>query len=202
MQAIKTYFPHYKELSIHESSPGNRGVSPKLLKECKNYSSSHFYPDVPLGEKTSRNHLPCQDLERMTFESDSFDLFITQDVMEHIFNPVQAFQEIHRVLKEGGAHIFTVPLLNKEKDSECWASKDSDGKICYHHEPEYHGNPINKKGSLVTMHWGYDLAEFIQRHSGMTTTILLIDNIDLGIRAELIEVMISRKPKSRTEETV
>ena len=35
--------------------------------------------------------------------------------MEHIFDPSKAFSEIARTLKTGGAHIFTVPLINKNK---------------------------------------------------------------------------------------
>jgi hypothetical protein len=46
------------------------------------------------------------------------------------------------VLKRGGAHVFTVPLVNKDKKSECWASIGEQNKVVYHHEPEYHGNPI------------------------------------------------------------
>ena len=193
MHVIKTYYPNYHDMSIHESSPGARGASPKLRKECANYSSSHYYQDVPRGEYHPEQGHRCEDLENLTFENESFDLLITQDVMEHIFNPAKAFREIARVLKPGGAHIFTVPIINKAKKSEHWASRSDDGQIIYHHEPEYHGNPFEEKGSLVTMHWGYDLASFIMSESGTPTTIVMIDNIEYGIRAEYIEVLLSIK---------
>ena len=48
MQVIKDYYPNYKLLKIHESSPGGRGASVKLRNECPGYSSSHFYPDLEL----------------------------------------------------------------------------------------------------------------------------------------------------------
>lgn len=193
MHAIKTYYPNYKRLSIHETSPVNRGTSPKLKRECSGYSASHYYPDLEPGTVHPIHGFSNQNLEATTFEDESFDLFISQDVMEHVFHPGNAFREIARVLKPGGAHIFSVPLVNKEKKSECWASQDESGKITYHHEPEYHGNPIDKNGSLVTMHWGYDLAEFIQQEAGTPTTIVTVDNLWLGIRAEYIEILISRK---------
>ena len=113
--------------------------------------------------------------------------------MEHIFKPEKAFKEIARVLKPGGAHIFTVPLVNKAGNSECRASRDESGSIIHHREPEYHGNPIDKKGSLVTMHWGYDIANFIMVSALTPTTIVMIDNLELGIRAEYIEVLVSMK---------
>ena len=36
-------------------------------------------------------------------------MFVTQDVLEHVFHPDRAIAEIHRVLKPGGMHIFTAP---------------------------------------------------------------------------------------------
>ncbi|MCF3609808.1 class I SAM-dependent methyltransferase [Planktothrix agardhii 1033] len=118
---------------------------------------------------------------------------ISQDVMEHIFNPEKAFSEIARTLKPGGAHTFTVPIVKKEQPSSIRATLEANGEINYLEEAQYHGNPINPKGSLVTRDWGYDICNFILKHSGLYTTIVYIDDISLGIRAEYIEVLISRK---------
>jgi hypothetical protein len=46
---------------------------------------------------------------------------------------------------------------------------------------------LTPKGSLVCMDWGYDICEFIFKASGVYTTIVCIDDISRGIRAELIE---------------
>ena len=193
MKVIEDYFPNYREVVIHESSPCGRGASVKLHKECKNYSASQFYPEMELGKTHPISGYRCESLEELTFPDNSFDIFVTQDVMEHIFDPEKAFKEIARVLKPGGAHIFTAPLMNKGKKSEIWASRGENGEVTYHHEPEWHGNPVDAKGSLVTMHWGYDIAGFITEKAKTPTTIISIDNIDLGIRAEYIDVLISHK---------
>lgn len=192
-KVIADYFPNYRELSIHESSPASRGASLKLKKECPGYDSSQYFPDVSLGDIDARTGFRCENLELLTFPDNSFDLFITQDVMEHIFDHEKAFREIARVLKPGGAHIFSVPLVNKGKQSERWASRKENGEIVYHHQPEYHGNPVDAKGSLVTMHWGYDIAHRIHDAAMTPTTIIMIDDIDLGIRAEYIDILISWK---------
>lgn len=134
------------------------------------------------------NGIRNESLENITYTDSSFDLFITQDVMEHVFNPEKAFREIARVIKKGGAHIFTVPLVNKEKPSERWARPNTDGSINFLKSPEYHG-PFP-----VTMHWGYDICDFIYRASGLYTTIFLMENPKLGIEAEYLEVLITRKP--------
>jgi hypothetical protein len=114
--------------------------------------------------------------------------------MEHVFDPVSAFREIARTLRPGGAHVFTTPLVNKERHSERWAQLGSDGAVNHLHSAEYHGNPISDKGSLVTMHWGYDITDFIAASSGLFTTVVYIDQLDAGIRAEYIEVLVTRKP--------
>jgi SAM-dependent methyltransferase len=193
MYTIKTFFPNFEELTIHESSPCSRGVSVKLKSICPNYDASHFYKNLPLGKYHPTSGYRCEDLERLTFRDSKFDIFITQDVMEHIFKPTAAFKEIARVLKPGGAHIFTAPLINKNNKSERWASIGKQKEVIFHHEPEYHGNPIDNKGSLVTMHWGYDITDYILEASGMHSTIVMIDNIELGIRAEYIDVIVSFK---------
>ena len=60
--------------------------------------------------------------------------------------------------------------------------------------PEYHGNPISAEGSLVTVHWGFDITKYIFDACGLFTEMVYIDALDYGIRAEFIEVLISRKP--------
>lgn len=192
-KVVTDYFPNYRDLNIHESSPGGRGASIKLHKECKGYSASQFYSTVAPGETHPHSGFRCEDLESLTFPDNSFDIFITQDVMEHIFEPEKAFKEIARVLKPGGAHIFTAPLINKGNKSERWASRTEEGEIIFHHKPEYHGNPVDAKGSLVTMHWGYDIAGYISDVAKTPTTIIMIDDIGQGIRAEYIDVLVSRK---------
>jgi len=194
MFCLEHYYPDWKNLSILELSPVSRGASVKLKKFCKHYLDSHYFPDFPFG-KIHKSGFRNENIESLTFRGESFDLVITQDVLEHIFDPAKAFAEIGRVLKSGGAHIFSVPMINKEKQSEVWAKRDDKGNIICLHEPEYHGNPISKKGSLVTMHWGYDICDFIYKHSGLITIINYIDNLSLGIRAEYIEILVSKRLK-------
>jgi len=196
MRVIAECFPNYKELTIHESSPVNRGTSKKLRQECSDYSTSHYFEQVPSGQEDPHTGFRCESLEALTFEDDSFDLLVTQDVMEHVFNPDRAFREICRVLKPGGAHIFNVPLINKHKKSEVWASQNEQGETIFLKPAEYHGNDIDESGALVTMHWGYDIVSYISEVSGMSSTILTIDDLSQGIKAELIDVVISWCPET------
>lgn len=135
-----------------------------------------------------------QDLERQTYADNSFDIVITQDVMEHVYDPARAFQEIARTLKPGGSHVFSVPLVNKHQPTQIWATRNPDGSPNFLHEPDYHGNPVDPRGSPVTMRWGYDIVDFIKKESGLDTSIEYIDDLNFGIRAEYIEILVTRKP--------
>ena len=185
---LKEHFPNYRELQIHESSPGG-AASNKLARECKNYTPTHYFSYTPSGQV--KNGYRCEDLEQQTFSDESFDLVITQDVLEHLFEPQKALSEIERTLKPGGAHVFTVPWYHW-KDTVKRAMR-KEGTIDYLEKPEYHGNPIDPKGSLVVIEWGRDLCDFIYKHSGMTTTAVKIFDKRQGIEAKFIEVFISRK---------
>lgn len=191
MVTIEKYFPDWRELNIHESSPANRGASKKLKENCKKYISSQYYPNQPFGHiiGTHRN----EDLEQQTFSDAIFDIVVTQDVMEHIYDPGKAFAEIARTLKKGGAYIFTVPIINKHQKTEVWATKGIDNNPIFTKTPEYHANPVDLKGSPVTMHWGFDIVDFIKEKSGLITTIEYINNLNFGIQAEYIEVLVSLK---------
>lgn len=193
MRVIKQFYPNFRELDIHESSPGGRGVSTRLSRECPKYTYSHYFPDTVSGTINRRANARCENLEKLTFPDAYFDLIITQDVMEHIFDPEAAFREIARVLRPGGAHIFTAPLVNKARPTEIRASLGPSGEIVHHLEPEYHGNPVDSKGSLMTINWGYDIASFITSKAGTPTIIIQIDDLDAGIRAEYLEVIVSMR---------
>ena len=65
--------------------------------------------------------------------------------------------------------------------------------FCLVNPPEYHANPVSDKGSLVTVRWGYDITNYVFKESGLFTEVFFVDALELGIRAEYIEVLISRK---------
>ena len=190
MYCIEKYYPNWRDLDVHESSPARRGASVKLATSS-HYNSSQFLPGFPFGRE--QNGIRNENIEKLSFPDRSFDIFVTQDVMEHVFHPDRAFAEIARVLRPGGAHIFTVPLMNRAKPSERAARVLADGKVEHLLPAEYHGNPVSEQGSLVTMRWGRDIGRHIHQATGLFTTIHYLDNFQLGIRADYIEVLVTHK---------
>ena len=193
---IEQQYPNWRNLHIHESSPNGGGFSNTIQRQSKNYIASHFFPGQAFGSTV--NGFRNENVEQQTFADSVFDLVITGDVMEHVYEPEKAFTEIYRTLKPGGAHIFTTPLVNKWMPSQRWANLGADGKPIFLQTPEWHGNPINNEGAAVTMHWGYDIKDIVLRCTGGEVSIIYVDdlhnNLNHGIRGELNEVIVCRKP--------
>jgi SAM-dependent methyltransferase len=55
--------------------------------------------------------------EPLPFDDGSFDVVVFGEVIEHLFDPDSALDEIHRVLKPGGRLIVTTPNL------ACWLNR-------------------------------------------------------------------------------
>ena len=189
MYLIEQFYSNWRSLDIFEMAPGNRGASVKL-QEAPGYVASQCDPSLAPGERSPHGWIN-QNAEALTYEDETFDLVVTQDVFEHIFDIDAAFREIARVLRPGGAHIFTTPLVSKTQPTQARASREADGTIEHLAPPEYHGNPVNPDGALVTWHLGFDLAAKILEVAKTPTIVFSLDRLDLGIRAEYIEVLVS-----------
>ena len=194
MNAIENFYPNWRNLIIHESSPLlRRGTSKRLKAECKNYYPSQYYPDISPG--VVHKGFQCENLESLTFEDNSIDIHVTQDVMEHVSRPSKAFSEIARTLKPGGAHIFTIPIVQKNNPSKMRAIPNEEGGFDFLDEPQYHGSPVGDgQGALVTVDWGYDICELIYNVSGLITHIFKVDDLSKGIRSPRTDVFVSVKP--------
>lgn len=197
MNALSQYYPQWRSLSIHESSPGWDIVSQRLARECAHYVASQFEQDKELGSVVEGTKLPCkryvvEDLENQTFRDGQFDLVITQDVFEHIFKPDLAIKEIARTLRPGGATLLTVPIVMRSNPSRRRA-RSNDGRIVNLLEPQFHGNPVSSEGALVTVDWGYDICAYLQHHSGLSFLMLKIEDMSKGISGDLTEVLIGTK---------
>jgi SAM-dependent methyltransferase len=102
--------------------------------------------------------IPCEDLQRLSFPNDAFHLVTTNEVLEHVPSIDAALGEVHRVLRDGGWHIGTAPFAMGQYESVTKA-KLQDGKIIHLTEPEYHGNPVDERGSLVFQIPGWDILD-------------------------------------------
>jgi SAM-dependent methyltransferase len=181
---LETRFPRWRAMRIHEASPCGPG-SELIRRECSGYvCSAYSTGKTPPGIRR-------ESLGEQSFEDESFDLVLTQDVLEHVADPESALKEIARTLKPGGAHLFTVPW-NRSAKTESRAVSRS-GVVEHLKDPIYHGDPYDPKGSLVYTDWGADLVEFIERACGMTTEVVSLNDPRNGTDVEMADVFVSRK---------
>jgi SAM-dependent methyltransferase len=184
--------PNWRNLKIHESSAAKRGVSLKL-SQATGYVGSQYYPNTPWGETVGdfRN----ENLEALTFPDNEFDITVTLDVMEHVYNPDKVFQEIHRTLKKGGIYVCTFPV--RKWQTEAWERRFeilADGTRKDFKPPEIHGNPVSNEGSIVTVDWGYDLHQKIPEWASFDVRVYRFADQTHGVLGEYTEVILCIKP--------
>lgn len=183
---LDSFFKGWEEKNIHESSPSNNLIS----RYCKSYSFSQYFDGVDQGSLVGE--VRCENLESLTFSDCTFDIFITQDVFEHIFHPDRAAKEIMRVLKPGGIHIFTVPK-HKGLPASYPRARLLDGQIEYIKEEVYHGSPVGDGRALVTWDYGDDFENLMNGWCDSSTTTYLTRDRNLGLDGEYIEVFVTKK---------
>lgn len=121
-------------------------------------------PGAPLNDGVST----CQNLEALTYEDESFDVVVTEDVLEHVRDVDACFAEINRVLRLGGRHVFTVPYY---PDIEHMVRVDTSGpedvKLM---EDQWHGDPVRGQ-ILAYRQFGYGIFDWMSKH-GFETKLL------------------------------
>jgi SAM-dependent methyltransferase len=192
---LNEQFPGWRRLRIHESSPEPRGLSTQLAARCPRYTPTQYYPAAAPGEVV--NGFRNENLAAQTFPDASFDLVISMDVMEHVNEPDRCLQEIWRTLKPRGAYLFTAPTYKENVKSERAARFFADGRVEHYREPEYHGNPIDLAGALVTFRYGYDLPELIHAWAPFDVRVYRFHDHTHGVIGEFTEVYLCERTATR-----
>jgi len=160
------------------------------LKHNVNYISSEYFGNkYKSGEMV--NGILHVNLLDTHFDDNKFDFILTSDVMEHIPEPYQAFREIRRILKPGGAHIFTVPFYQTHYFDEKRA-EIRDNRVIHHMEPMYHMDPNNPNGILVYNIFSLEMVLHLSR-IGFRTVMHKLYDFRYGIFGNNGIVFVSRK---------
>jgi SAM-dependent methyltransferase len=82
----------------------------RLLDIAEINSIGRMHPLLAPLQRLTYVEYPEQDLQALTYADASFDLLLTSETLEHIPDFRRALAETRRVLRQGGRHVFTVPL--------------------------------------------------------------------------------------------
>lgn len=155
------------EVAIFE--PALRGPFVRAFKELANYTQSYFRPGDPLG-MPSADGVRNEDLTRLTFDEESFDLVITSDVMEHLPDIELAFAETLRVLRPGGVHLFSIPNDFPFPERTEPRVRIENGEEIHLKPARYHNSGDGSK-CLVYTDYGADLSDMIRALGGKLSVV-------------------------------
>ena len=150
-QYLRAIYP-LEKLDILDLDP-NSPLRP-FLSKARSYTRTYFRPNHARGSMRA-DGARMEDISALTFADQSFDLIVSGDVLEHVPDARAAFRESFRVLRPGGAHVFTVP---NEPKTICRAVIE-DGRVTHLAEPEYHADPLDPNGILAFWHYGPDMQQ-------------------------------------------
>jgi hypothetical protein len=123
--------------------------------------SEYLGHDVPGG--TVVNGIRHEDALALSFEDASVDVIISTDVLEHVPEIDPALSEAARVMRPGGSFFFSIPF-HSGSDVTVQRAELRDGEVVELLPPQYHGNPVSEKGSLVFWDHGWDMLDRLRRH--------------------------------------
>lgn len=117
----------------------------------ENLVFSEYLAKANLEPRSTSALMKDEDLCDLSFDSDSFDLVICNELFEHVRSLRQSFSEILRVLRPGGSLVATFPMAFGQYEHIQKSLYDPDThKVVYLDEPEFHGDPVRpSEGSLV-----------------------------------------------------
>jgi SAM-dependent methyltransferase len=153
-QSLKGAFAQEKVHELRIAEINSAGALHPFLAQIPNLAYSEYCSTSP--------GIPSEDLMKLSYADCTFDLVITSETLEHVPDVDVALKEIHRILKPGGMHVFTTPIV-WDRPTKVRASIKN-GTILHHHPPSYHGGPCGKQTDfLVFNEFGADILERCDR---------------------------------------
>jgi SAM-dependent methyltransferase len=142
-----------------------------LRKVVEEVHASEFFPDAAPGAYV--DGILNQDVQRLSFADDSLDLITSNQVFEHVQDDLQGFRECFRVLKPGGALIFSIPLHDVPATQQLALIEN--GALRHLATPEYHHSRHGGPRSALCF-WRHSYHDIAERVSSV------------GFQARLVEI--------------
>jgi SAM-dependent methyltransferase len=132
-----------------------------------------------------------QDVQQTSFSDSSLDLITSNQVFEHVPEDKKGYAECFRILRPGGALLFTVPLYDipaTEKLAEI-----RDGELIYFRKPEYHDSRATGPESILTF-WHHSLHDIAERVSSCGFDVTVEEVFIAPCQTPATKVVLASKP--------
>jgi len=146
-----------------------RGRYPRFI-------GSEYCPDPAAADRLYP--IEHQDLARLGYPNESFDLVVTQEVIEHLPHLFAALSEMARVTRPGGIMLSSMPWHYFSEET-LYKARLVDGEVQLLGEPEYHDDPVNPAGVLVFQLPGWDILKMAQA-AGFSSAEFLFHSSTIG----------------------
>ena len=176
-----------REAAVYELS--SRGALCRYLRRTfPRLTVSELFDDVAPG--AYKDGVQCQDVQRLTYASGSFDLVTSTEVFEHVPDDAAAFREVRRVMREHGWLVFTVPIDPAAPTVERAVLRD--GAVVHLTTPEYHGDRLRGRGKVLAYRtYGLDITDRLHA-AGFAASIVPIDDAPHAIVSTRVVVARAR----------
>lgn len=123
---------------VLEIGSGEGLLSKVLLPRSDFYVSLDlFLPDVKLITRYGKRPYLAADAHKLPFLHESFDSVVANNLLEHLYDPLMALREIHRVLRPGGCLLGLIPFdaLNNKHSirSHIWKADEASVRLALEH---------------------------------------------------------------------
>ena len=186
--------PPLRIYNAESSGPLHDALHALGKKGTIRYTSSEYVPGDHSsgtwvrrrGQRLDRASVLHQDLQNTSFESRTFDVVVSTEVFEHIPHPYAAHKELLRILRPGGAHVFTVPFVSNSDGDLVMSRMLQNGSVVHGpgahgwQPPLYHLDPLRPGGVLVYTLFGQQMLTRLC-HIGFDVEARRMQNEGLGI---------------------
>ena len=142
-----------------------------LRRTVREVHASEYFPGEAPGARIGG--VMNQDVQQLSFADESLDLITSNQVFEHVADDRQGFRECFRVLRPGGALIFSVPLYDTEETEQLAAVQH--GELVYFKPREFHDSRRDGPGSALCF-WRHSFNDIAARvaEAGFVTRLIAV----------------------------
>jgi SAM-dependent methyltransferase len=152
-----------------------------LRNRFPNFVGSEYLPTD--GGQGKIPHVRHEDVQALSFEDDSLDCYISCEILEHVPSIPAALHEAARTLRRGGLFLATFPFKQLQQQSVVKAVAEN-GAIRHLATPEYHGNPLDPRPSLVFSIPAWDIVDMAHAAGFTAVHMVAMSSRKFGIVAD------------------